>query len=61
MQSVIRVTYVLPSTTYFPDCRLTLRKYFGNVKPAAMMISAGLSDPWMRIEIKVIARHKTGT
>ena len=52
MQNVVRVTYVLPNAADFPDCWPTLRKYFGEVKPAAMMISAGLSDPHMRIEIE---------
>ena len=61
MQNVVRVTYVLPNAADFPDCWPTLRKYFGEVKPAAMMISAGLSDPRMRIEIEVTARHNTGT
>ena len=59
MQNVVRVTYVLPNATDFPACWPTLRKYFGEVKPAAMMISAGLSDPRMKIEIEVTARHNT--
>jgi len=61
MQNVVRVTYVLPNAADFPNCWPTLRKYFGEVKPAAMMISAGLSDPRMRIEIEVTARHNTAT
>jgi enamine deaminase RidA (YjgF/YER057c/UK114 family) len=32
-----------------------LRNYFGSVRPAAMMISAGLADPRMKIEIEVTA------
>jgi len=60
MKDVVRVTYVLPNAADFPGCWLTLRKYFGEIKPAAMMISAGLSDPRMRIEIEVTARHVTG-
>ncbi len=59
MQNVVRVTYVLPNAADFPACWPTLRKYFGEVKPAAMMISAGLSDPRMKIEIEVTARHNT--
>jgi len=61
MQNVVRVTYVLPNAADFPNCWPTLRKYFGEVKPAAMMISAGLSDPRMKIEIEVTARHNTET
>jgi enamine deaminase RidA (YjgF/YER057c/UK114 family) len=33
-----------------------LRKYFGAIRPAATMISAGLADPRMQIEIEVTAR-----
>jgi enamine deaminase RidA (YjgF/YER057c/UK114 family) len=55
LQDVVRVTYVLPSGKEFPECWPVLRKYFGEVRPAAMMISAGLSDPRMRIEIEVTA------
>ena len=61
MQNVVRVTYVLPNAADFPACWPTLRKYFSGVKPAAMMISAGLSDPRMKIEIEVTARHNTKT
>jgi enamine deaminase RidA (YjgF/YER057c/UK114 family) len=50
------VTYVVPNAARFPDCWPILRKYFGAVRPAAMMISAGLSDPRMQIEIEVTAR-----
>ena len=52
---VVRVTYVLPDATEFEQCWPVLRKYFGEVRPAAMMISAGLADPRMRIEIEVTA------
>lgn len=55
LQDVVRVTYVLPNGTEFPECWPVLRKYFGEVRPAAMMISAGLADPRMRIEIEVTA------
>jgi len=55
LQDVVRVTYVLPNGKEFPKCWPVLRKYFGEVRPAAMMISAGLYDPRMRIEIEVTA------
>jgi enamine deaminase RidA (YjgF/YER057c/UK114 family) len=55
LQDVVRVTYVLPNGSEFPECWPVLRKYFAEVRPAAMMISAGLSDPRMRIEIEVTA------
>lgn len=55
LADVVRVTYVLPNGAQFPECWPVLRKYFGEVRPAAMMISAGLADPRMRIEIEVTA------
>ncbi len=55
MDDVVRVTYVLPQATDFPQCWPVLQKYFGHIRPAAMMISAGLADPRMRIEIEVTA------
>jgi enamine deaminase RidA (YjgF/YER057c/UK114 family) len=55
---VVRVIYVLPDAARFPDCWPILRKYFGAVRPAAMMLSAGLSDPRMQIEIEVTARKR---
>ena len=55
LRDVVRVVYVLPNGAEFPECWPVLRKYFGEVRPAAMMISAGLADPRMRIEIEVTA------
>ena len=55
LQEVVRVTYVLPNAAEFPECWPILRRYFGDIRPAAMMLSAGLSDPRMRIEIEVTA------
>jgi enamine deaminase RidA (YjgF/YER057c/UK114 family) len=57
LRDVVRVTYVLPNAAEFRDCWPVLRKYFGEIRPAAMMISAGLADPRMRIEIEVTARR----
>jgi len=53
---VVRVIYVVPVAAEFEQCWPVLRKYFGDVRPAAMMISAGLADPRMRIEIQVTAK-----
>jgi enamine deaminase RidA (YjgF/YER057c/UK114 family) len=55
MADVVRVTYMLPNAGEFKECWPVLRKYFGSVRPAATMISAGLADPRMRIEIEVTA------
>jgi enamine deaminase RidA (YjgF/YER057c/UK114 family) len=56
LTDVVRVTYIVPKGERFADCWPVLRKYFGAVRPAATMISAGLSDPRMQIEIQVTAR-----
>ena len=55
LRDVVRVVYILPNGGDFPQCWPILRKYFGEVRPAAMMISAGLADPRMQIEIEVTA------
>jgi enamine deaminase RidA (YjgF/YER057c/UK114 family) len=56
LTDVVRVTYILPKAERFPDCWPVLRKYFGAIRPAATMLSAGLVDPRMQIEIEVTAR-----
>jgi enamine deaminase RidA (YjgF/YER057c/UK114 family) len=53
---VVRVRYIVPRIEDFEPCWTVLRRYFGEVRPAATMISAGLSDPRMKIEIEVTAR-----
>jgi len=55
MADVVRVTYVLPDASQFEKCWPVLQKYFGDVRPAAMMLSAGLLDERMLIEIEVTA------
>ncbi|MFM2275530.1 MAG: hypothetical protein RL211_1402 [Pseudomonadota bacterium] len=59
LKDVVRVTYVLPNGAEFEQCWPVLRKYFGDVRPAAMMISASLLDPRMKIEIEVTALRQT--
>jgi enamine deaminase RidA (YjgF/YER057c/UK114 family) len=61
LKDVVRVTYVLPNGSEFEQCWPVLRKYFGDVRPAAMMISAGLADPRMKIEIEVTALKQTSS
>ncbi|RTL22286.1 MAG: RidA family protein [Burkholderiales bacterium] len=60
LKDVVRVTYVLPDGQQFRDCWPVLRRYFGDVRPAATMISAQLLDPRMRIEIEVTALKQGG-
>ena len=56
LADVVRVTYVLPSFAELDLAKPVMRQYLGDVRPAAMMISAGLVDPRMKIEIEVTAR-----
>lgn len=58
LADVVRVTYVVPVASEFAQCWPVLRRYWGAVRPAAMMISAGLLDPRMRIEMEVTARKR---
>ena len=55
LRDVVRVTYILPDGGAFEQCWPVLRKYFGDVRPAATMISAGLLEPRIKIEIEVTA------
>ena len=54
---VVRVHYILPRAEDFPSCWPALQRRFGEVRPAATMIVAGLADPRMKIEIEVTARR----
>ncbi len=55
LRDVVRVTYVLQDAAQFERCWPTMRRHFGDVRPAAMMITAGLVDPRIKIEIEVTA------
>jgi enamine deaminase RidA (YjgF/YER057c/UK114 family) len=55
LDDVVRVNYVLPDGRDFEACWPVLRKHLGKAKPAAMVITAGLLDPRMKIEIEVTA------
>jgi len=55
LADVVRVTYILPEAADFPKCWPVLRKYFGDIRPASTMISAGLANDKMKIEIEVTA------
>lgn len=60
LADVVRVRYILPDADDFPDCWPVLRRAFGDIRPAATMIAAGLADRRMRIEIEVTARLGAG-
>jgi enamine deaminase RidA (YjgF/YER057c/UK114 family) len=56
LSDAVRVNYVVPVAAEFEQCWPVLRKHLGEIRPASMMISAGLADPRMRIEIELTAR-----
>lgn len=54
---VVRVRYLLPDREDFPLCWPTLRRCFGDIRPAATMLVCGLSDARMKFEMEVYARR----
>lgn len=61
LRDVVRVLYILPNAEDFRKCWPILKKYFGEIRPAATMISAGLADKRMLIEIEVTAMKHTAS
>jgi len=59
LQDVIRVHYILPNREDWPACWEPLHEVFGEIRPAATMFVAGLSDAPMKIEIEVTALKTT--
>jgi enamine deaminase RidA (YjgF/YER057c/UK114 family) len=55
---VVRVRYILPDAADFEPCWPVLSRTFGDIRPAATMIAAGLADRRMKIEIEVTARRR---
>lgn len=60
IEDVVRVQYILPDKKEFPKTWPVLKKWFGEVKPAAMMIEAELMKEEMKIEIEVTAKKGCG-
>lgn len=56
LNHVVRVNYIVPDAAEWPDCWPVVSAAFATARPAATMISAGLQNPEMKIEIEVTAR-----
>jgi len=56
LKDVVRVRYYLTDVKYMELVGPILGSYFGNIRPAATMVIAGLIAPEMKIEIEVTAR-----
>ena len=55
MKDVVRVHYFLPDRDDFKKCWPILRRWWGEIKPAATMAQVGLMKEEMKIEIEVTA------
>ena len=58
LADIVRVHYLLPNADDFKTCWPVMKKYLGDVRPAATMLVAGLADPRMKIEIEVTAKKR---
>ena len=56
LNDVVRVRYILPDKADWPPCWPITAGAFGQARPAATMIVAGLQEAEMKIEIEVTAR-----
>jgi enamine deaminase RidA (YjgF/YER057c/UK114 family) len=59
LDDAVRVTYILPDASGFEACWPLLRQAFARSRPAATMITAGVLDPRIRIEIEVTAIRRS--
>jgi enamine deaminase RidA (YjgF/YER057c/UK114 family) len=55
LSDIVRVNYVFPDKNDFEPCWPILQQYLGSVRPAAMVVIAGLLDDKMKLEIEVTA------
>ncbi len=58
MADIVRVHYLFPNADDFKTCWPVMKKFLGEVRPAATMFVAGLADPRMKIEIEVTAKKR---
>ena len=56
MTDVVRANYIVPDVADWPAITEVLGATFGDIRPAATAIVAGLVDPRMKIEIEVTAK-----
>jgi enamine deaminase RidA (YjgF/YER057c/UK114 family) len=55
LKDVVRVTYVTTKGEDFEACTPIFKKYFGDIRPAAMALCANFPNPNILIEIEVTA------
>lgn len=61
LNDVVRARYYITDPSFADDVFSVTGKYFGEVRPAATMVVAGLIKPEMKIEIEVTARIGAGS
>jgi enamine deaminase RidA (YjgF/YER057c/UK114 family) len=60
LADIVRIRYIVPAgPAEFEKCWPVFQKHLADIRPAATFISAGLSDPRMKIEIEATARRRT--
>lgn len=55
LKDVVRANYIITDAAYMEEIIPALSEAFGEVRPAATMIVAGLINPAMKVEIEVTA------
>ena len=55
MSNVVRVRYIVTDATYADPVFSVVGRWFGEIRPAATMIIAGLIRPEMKVEIEATA------
>ena len=60
LKDVVRARYYITDQSYADAVFEITGKYFGEIRPAATMVVAGLVKPEMKVEIEVTARIGAG-
>ncbi|MCC0033328.1 MAG: RidA family protein [Brucellaceae bacterium] len=58
LADVVRAVYYVTDATYAADVFKVTGEHFGDIRPAATMVVAGLIKPEMKVEIELTARKR---
>ncbi len=58
LSDVVRASYIVTDAAFADQVFPVVGSYFGEIRPAATMIVAGLIRPEMKVEIEVTARRR---
>lgn len=59
LADVVRAVYYVTDGSYSADVFKVTGEYFGEIRPAATMVIAGLIKPEMKVEIELTARKRS--